>query len=101
MVQVIGEGKAMSKKAKVLVAAAVAAISFGTLAPAVSARTTIWTQVDRINERLVERTLYRTVPRIGNNVAKQLRDNGNDVAELLRDDGEAVAELVRKALSPR
>ena len=80
----------MSKKVKVLVAAAVAAISFGTLAPAVSARTTIWTQVDRINERLVERTLYRTVPRIG-----------NDVAEQLRDDGQAVAEMVRKALSPR
>lgn len=68
----------MSKMAKVMVAAIVAAISFGALAPAASARTTIWTQLDRIEYR-ANRAVDRLVTRVGENVERETLQLGEDI----------------------
>ena len=61
----------MSKKAKVAVAAAIAALMLGGLAPVASARTTIWTQA----ERIVSRT-DRNVQRVGRTVERETLELG-------------------------
>lgn len=73
----------MSNKAKLTVAAVIAAISVGGLAPAASARTTIYTQVERIQYRLLDRGVNRLVGNVGENVERTSLGTGEAIERTL------------------